>query len=634
MYEIFSFARGNSYHYFELWYKDIIHKIEATIFQKQILKSNGALKNELISRSKIKEESGKWELPANFLTKIISEGGEALVFSENFGNTETAVRLQIFDPFLFTKDFGLDSLCWKTHYEEDFKRAANKGNPGNDNHIPKNKNVIRNYVNVELFHREDSNHQDCLGWITIMEKGEEDLRSILKEEKIEIEERKKIAQEIENGFSYLMMIGIRVYDFKSENIVLVNGIPKIIDFGLIMELTGRIGYRQMGYARKGTKYRTPGALFAATPGFATQSQITKGNSFKGFNLYYFLICNWKTSWTLLYKPIGEEERKKIDKIVKDCNAYSIHRIKKFDMSVCSEISSIISIPASSSVYCLDDRNLTKSLKVSSLKQSAEKCIAQDLQNATKNVIDQKGSNLCVPISVATLLRYAMKNDLGFHDNLKSYLVENILAILTIIVCPRSMVGFNLNPDRTESEFQLNNIEFLLDRLCKETYLMETGWKIISEIGMRDFNRPKRSTCRYERVILHDDFNFSRLLTVTGSYLFPENPDKVFFHQMVLDHVDYKKDEYVVQNNDFDFDVPVLRIPRTRAYYVNGTVMRENCTGPNEYKYYGQNGEFMWLVNEQYRNMKPHTWYLLPQAYSIFLDPWIDMSSSDLSEPDQ
>ena len=30
----------------------------------------------------------------------------------------------------------------------------------------------------------------------------------------------------------------------------------------------------------------------------------------------FLCCEWKTAWTLLYKPIDEKERIEIDKIVK------------------------------------------------------------------------------------------------------------------------------------------------------------------------------------------------------------------------------------------------------------------------------------------------------------------------------
>ena len=93
-------------------------KIKLTDFQKIILNSNPNLKNEMISRSEIREESGEWDISAELKTKMISEGGEALVFSEEFGNLKTAVRLQIFDPFLFTKNFELDSLSWKIHFEK------------------------------------------------------------------------------------------------------------------------------------------------------------------------------------------------------------------------------------------------------------------------------------------------------------------------------------------------------------------------------------------------------------------------------------------------------------------------------------------------------------------------------------
>ena len=83
-------------------------------------------------------------------------------------------------------------------------------------------------------------------------------------------------------------------------------------------------------------------------------------------------------------------------------------------------------------FCLDDANLTKSVQVSSLKQNATKCVNQELENVTKNVLDQKSSNLCVPISVATLLRFAIKNDLGFKDKLDFYSAESILSTLIII----------------------------------------------------------------------------------------------------------------------------------------------------------------------------------------------------------
>ena len=145
-------------------------------------------------------------------------------------------------------------------YSLDFETATDKEEPGNDNQIPKHENVIKNFVNVELFHKKDKNQADCLGWITIMEKAGEDLRSILKANKIGLEERKKIAEGILNGFVYLKKIGINHYDRKMKNILMLNGIPKIIDFGLVYETSGRNGYRKMGYTRRGSKFRDNRAL--------------------------------------------------------------------------------------------------------------------------------------------------------------------------------------------------------------------------------------------------------------------------------------------------------------------------------------------------------------------------------------
>ena len=142
--------------------------------------------------------------------------------------------------------------------------------------------------------------------------------------------------------------------------------------------------------------------------------------------------------------------------------------------------------------------MTKSVQVSSLKQNATKQVNQNFENVTKNVLDQKSSNLCVPISVATLLRFAIKNDLGFEDKYDQYSAEKILATLTLIVYPRSMAGLNLNPKKEETEFQFNEIELLLERLCKETYLMPTGWQIIRKIEFRKELQPKKSTCEFEK----------------------------------------------------------------------------------------------------------------------------------------
>ena len=173
----------------------------------------------------------------------------------------------------------------------------------------------------------------------------------------------------------------------------------------------------------------------------------------------------------------------------------------------SEIKTTISIPSfSSSDYCVIKpltaravKNLVKTYHASNLRRTmplADKP-RQDLKNLTRNVIDQKDSQLCVAISVSILLRNAIEKDLQFEDKNGSYKTGKILTTLTLIVCPRSMAELNYNPNEDEIEFQTNCVDILLERLCKKTYLMDTGWEIVRRIGRAGVNQPKRSTCFYK-----------------------------------------------------------------------------------------------------------------------------------------
>ena len=127
------------------------------------------------------------------------------------------------------------------------------------------------------------------------------------------------------------------------------------------------------------------------------------------------------------------------------------------------------------------------------------------------------------------------------------------------------------------------------------------------------------------VILNENFQFSRPVTVIGAYLLPDRvidgnfyPEEVFFHQMVLDRVDDSTNEYVIHNTSFAEGGPVLRISKKNEYY--GCDKNAVMNNFGQYKLFGQNGEEWSLVHEQARNMQPKTWYLLPQAYSIILTP--------------
>jgi hypothetical protein len=67
----------------------------------------------------------------------------------------------------------------------------------------------------------------------------------------------------------------------------------------------------------------------------------------------------------------------------------------------------------------------------------------------------------------------------------------------MIVFPRSLAGLNLNPKKEETDFQTNNVETLLQRICKTTYLMKSGWEIIRK---QAFNKAPESICQLENGI--------------------------------------------------------------------------------------------------------------------------------------
>jgi hypothetical protein len=93
----------------------------------------------------------------------------------------------------------------------------------------------------------------------------------------------------------------------------------------------------------------------------------------------------------------------------------------------------------------------------------------------------------------------MKNDLCWAEDIyEFYPVEKILETLALIIYPQSMAGFDLNRKVEESKFQVHEVEHLLKRLCKKTYLMNSGWEIIRELGPAEKNQLEKSTCKFEQ----------------------------------------------------------------------------------------------------------------------------------------
>ncbi|CBY20715.1 unnamed protein product [Oikopleura dioica] len=275
------------------------------------------------------------------------------------------------------------------------------------------------------------------------------------------------------------------------------------------------------------------------------------------------------------------------------------------------ISKIVSINDSSSYLTLDDPNLTKSVQMASLKQRATKIINLDFNNLTKNVFDQKESNLCVPISVTSLIRHALKYDLNFDDEYNNYSIEKLLTIFTMVIYPRSLSGLNLNPNTDEKDFQSTETELLLKRLKNHTYLMKSGWEIIRKMGHP--NIPK-SVFKYETVILNKNFIFSRPLTVTGAYLVSKGLIK--FHQMTLDRIE--ECNYVLQNTMLSIDAPILRIKMDNPYYVTPERIYQKLSLKQESLIMLHDNVSMDMVNENFGEMKKEKCYLLPKAYSLSL----------------
>jgi serine/threonine protein kinase len=93
-----------------------------------------------------------------------------------------------------------------------------------------------------------------------MEKCEGELQTELKNDNLNLDERKNIAKGIKAGFKYLEKIGIEHRDRKLTNFLLIGDDVKICDFGLVDEKSGRRSYRKLGYARRGSKYKEERAL--------------------------------------------------------------------------------------------------------------------------------------------------------------------------------------------------------------------------------------------------------------------------------------------------------------------------------------------------------------------------------------
>ena len=95
--------------------KKVIESFDITAYQSHLLSTQPYLKDIYINRSDLKEETGEWSLHPDHVPKKISEGGEALILTQKFGQKEYAVRVHVFDPYLFTEKYDHKRVRHKIH---------------------------------------------------------------------------------------------------------------------------------------------------------------------------------------------------------------------------------------------------------------------------------------------------------------------------------------------------------------------------------------------------------------------------------------------------------------------------------------------------------------------------------------
>ena len=177
---------------------------------------------------------------------------------------------------------------------------------------------------MEIFHRDDVDEKDCLGWITVSSRAECDLATALQQNKLDIEERKCIILQLKNVLNYLTSLNLIYFDLKLQNILLLKKDSKyqmrLADFGIMCEASGKSSFREMGYIRSGSKFMiTDGkGIKGGTPGFCVGQQLFEGLAGNQplFKIMIFLLCEWQSAWKINFHSLAHQEQL----IVDDCFA--------------------------------------------------------------------------------------------------------------------------------------------------------------------------------------------------------------------------------------------------------------------------------------------------------------------------
>ena len=132
-------------------------------------------------------------------------------------------------------------------------------------------------------------------------------------------------------------------------------------------------------------------------------------------------------------------------------------------------------------------NTCESLGVNVIRQILSRKTDEQFQFLSKNVVNQKDSQLCVFLSVASLFRHAIKcfleqeGEAPLDEDDGFFTFESVFLVMTMILLPRNLAGLELRRNQTAQKFhaQEANIVQVLKRLTHATFFEREGWKIIA-----------------------------------------------------------------------------------------------------------------------------------------------------------
>jgi len=405
--------------------------------------------------------------------------------------------------------------------------------------MPRHQNIIEHHFNVELFHSNDFASEDPIGWITVMDYGNFTLREKLRENNLQLEERKKIYEGIVNAYEYLGSVGVTYFDLKPENVVIFQNSDgtfevKIIDFGLIVDVSNKEGFRRMGYVRRGSRFQNSEALRAGTPGFCDGKQIHGFENCLGplTTLSTLIFSDYKSGYYLLYEPYESlEVRERIDDMARHVYALIgnsggfVEKIREFSAYPTPEIASqlrdilnvrnidgtLSNISPGHGIDIAMDHRYTQSVDLFNLENTLAVFLDDELVNIPEAVTTQGRTLLCTFFAVSRLMKAALtkcieslenqydqhfynSNNWPYYNSRAEYGIHNkyvdvlekltfkyLLFTIMMIILPTSPAGLDRDQSQEEKsspEAQIFCPKKLLDILTKSSYLRVSGWEII------------------------------------------------------------------------------------------------------------------------------------------------------------